>query len=80
MLIDFCSMDYEEVMYMQAGDLVDAELFGGNSEKRIIVEICGKTVYVATQEEIERANKEGREAECVGFNREFIHSVSGLGL
>jgi len=57
---------------LKIGDLVFAELFGGKHEKRIVVAVCGKTVYLATEREISASSSRGREPECVGFNEQYV--------
>jgi hypothetical protein len=57
---------------MKSGDLLSVQTFSEGVVKRVVVEVCGNTVYICREEEWERAKQEGREPDAVGFNRRFV--------
>lgn len=59
----------------KAGDLVEAIAFGGKTILRRVVEIADNTIYICREDEWQAAKSEGREPECVGFNRQFVRSA-----
>jgi hypothetical protein len=57
---------------MQIGELIQVIDFKGRKLLRKVVEICGKTVYLCSEEEYALAAKLGREPTCVGFDQQFV--------
>lgn len=62
---------------LKAGQLVEVTDFEGRKLVRKAVEISGRTVYICTQEEFERAAQRGLEPICVGFDLEFVRPCHG---
>jgi hypothetical protein len=61
---------------MKTGDLIEVQTFSEGVVRRRVVEIKGDTVYICLETEWEDASKQGREPECVGFNKRYVAPAS----
>jgi len=59
---------------VKIGELVNVETLSDGFVTRRIVEIRGKTIYICTDAEWQRAIAEKRKPECAGFNQKYVHS------
>jgi hypothetical protein len=59
-------------MQVRNGDTVRVRTYGGKIVTRRLVEVRDRVALVTTDEELQRANKEGREPVCIGFPVEDI--------
>ena len=60
---------------LKTGMMVEVAAFRGEVLKRLVVDVSGETAYLCKKEEWEKASREGREPQCVGFNLRFVMRV-----
>ncbi|HLN98650.1 MAG TPA: hypothetical protein VK208_09340 [Pyrinomonadaceae bacterium] len=62
-------------MDAKPGDLLRVRAFGGKEIVRCFVEERGKTVLICPQAEYERAQKENRAPDCIGWPKADVIEV-----
>ena len=57
---------------MEIGDMIRLRSYGGEEIVRRVLRLEGETVVVCREEEIAKAEIEGREPRGVGFSRRYV--------
>ena len=60
---------------MEAGNIVRLRAYGGEVLERVVAGFKGKTVLICTEAEYERAKKEAREPEAIGWPADDVLEV-----